>query len=352
MQDNTKIYKRIIGFTVGIWLISLLVFFLYCVQAPRINKIYVMLYGVWNLILFLTSYTLICRKANKAMAKVNDCIQNMIDGHPIEHFSQQEESLLGKFQMQLMKLYQILDGARQQEETMRQELSALVADLVHQVNTPLTNIQMYSGFLMQDELEKEEKEHICQVIDSQVEKLGWFAQGFTKTARLEDNMRSMDPKKQPILPMVLSAIDEVSLKAMNHGNEICLEGEQNICAVYDRRWTEEAIFNLLDNAVKYGRESTPILVRMTKYQLFVRIDVASCAEPIPREEYPRLFERFYRGKNAALIKDGVGLGLYLTRRILAEQGGFVKVEADGKKGNVFSVFLPAAFQEKERQKIN
>lgn len=165
-------------------------------------------------------------------------------------------------------------------------------------------------------------------------------------------MRSMDPKKQPILPMVLSAIDEVSLKAMNHGNEICLEGEQNICAVYDRRWTEEAIFNLLDNAVKYGRESTPILVRMTKYQLFVRIDVASCAEPIPREEYPRLFERFYRGKNAALIKDGVGLGLYLTRRILAEQGGFVKVEADGKKGNVFSVFLPAAFQEKERQKIN
>jgi len=337
-SDRTKI-KVIVYVTTGTWFLSMAVFAVWGICSKKASLDFVCLYGICNLGIFSFAYRVISQNVNLVMYKVNNCIQCMIDGQAVQNFSIEEESLLGKFQMQILKLYEILDSSREHEEKMRKEIMELVADLVHQVNTPLTNIQMYSGFLVQDKLSKEEKADICKIINTQVEKLGWFANGFTKTARLEENMRRLKPEKQPILPIILSAINEVSLKAKQHRNEICLEGDQHTQAFYDRRWTEEAIFNLLDNAVKYGEEGTRIQVKMSAYELYVRVDVINYGDPIVKEEYPKLFNRFYRGKNAALIREGVGLGLYLTRQIILEQGGYIKVGNLAQKGNIFSVFL-------------
>lgn len=308
MKDDRKKVNTIVFAAAGAWFLSMASFAIWGIWSKKASLDFVCLYGICNLGIFSFAYKIISKNVNHIMQKVDDCIQCMIDGQAIQNFSTEEESLLSKFQMQIMKLYQILDSSREHEEKMRKEMSGLVADLVHQVNTPLTNIQIYSGFLMQDNLPKAEKADIGEIINAQIEKLGWFADGFTKTARLEENMRKLVPEKQPVLPTILSAIDEVSLKAKQHGNEVCLEGRQDIQAFYDRHWTEEAIFNLLDNAVKYGEEGTPIQVKISAYELYIRIDVINYGEPISREDYPKLFNRFYRGKNAALIKEGVGLG--------------------------------------------
>lgn len=182
-------------------------------------------------------------------------------------------------------------------------------------------------------------EQICEVIDSQVEKLNWFAEGFAKTARLEEHIMQLKVKKQQVLEPILRAIDQVTLKAEQKGNEIILEGDKNIKAVFDSRWTEEAVFNLLDNGVKYGKEGCPITIVLTVYEMFVRVDVKNWGEVIPKEEYNKIFTRFYRGSGAALVKDGVGLGLFLTRQIIMEQGGYMRVGAYGNNGNMFSIFL-------------
>lgn len=114
----------------------------------------------------------------------------------------EEESSLGKFQNQIWKLYEIINGAKEREEKMRREMSGLIADLVHQINTPLTNIQMYCGFLERDTFAPGEREKICRIIDSQVEKLGGGGDGFTKAIRLEEDVMQMRPTEQPILEMV------------------------------------------------------------------------------------------------------------------------------------------------------
>ncbi len=340
-MDRRKRVRWIIGITAGIWIISLFVFLLYSKREGNAGLAAIALYGLWNIFVFSISYWRILRTVNMVLYDMNDSIQSLIDGKPRPHFKEEEESLPGKFQMQLMKLYRIMNAAKDEEQKVRREMSGMVADLVHQVNTPITNIQMYSGFLTQDELTREEKIKMCGVINAQVEKLGWFAEGFSKTARLETDIMKVSPKPQPILPMVVSAIDQIALKAQKRGNEIALEGNQDICAVYDRRWTEEALFNILDNAVKYGKEKMPVTVEMTAYNLFVRIDVRNWGPAIPKEEYSKIFARFYRGRNAAMT-EGVGLGLYLARKILTEQGGYVKAGEYGKKGNEFSIFLRKA----------
>ncbi len=342
MRNNRKEIRRIVIVAIVIWFLSLLVFAIPVIGTGQAD--FFCLYGVWNLGIFSFAYLFISRKVSVVMQQVDDCIQSLIDGSPIQRFSAGEESLLGKFQMQIMKLYQILNSSRENEERQRKEMSSLIADLVHQINTPLTNIQIYSGFLMQDHAAKEEKAKLCEIINSQIEKLGWFADGFTKTARLEEDMRKLQPRQQKILPMILSAIDEISVQAEACGDEICLLGEQGIVAYFDQRWTEEAVFNLLDNAVKYGEEGSKICVKMTAYEIYVRIDVVNYGKPLPKEEYARVFDRYYRGENAACIKEGVGLGLYLVGQIVAGQGGYVKVGNFEGKGNVFSIFLLKSFR--------
>ncbi len=118
-----------------------------------------------------------------------------------------------------------------------------------------------------------------------------------------------------------------------------MSGDREAQAVYDRRWTEEALFNILDNAVKYGKPGMPVCVTVTSYELFVRIDIMNCGNEIPGEEYPRIFMRYYRGGNAVFVKEGIGLGLYLSREIITDQGGYIKVSSAKGMGNVFSVFL-------------
>lgn len=195
MENNREIVGWTVKMALAVWALSLAAFAIICTYME--SRTAIVLYGVWNLFVFGCAYIRISRNVTRVLGKVDECIQSMIAGDPKEEFSPQEESVLGKFQFQNGKLYEMLNGAREREEKQHRELSGMIAALVHQVNTPLTNIQMYCGFLVQDELPQKDREQICEVIQAQVEKLGWFAEGFTKTMRLEDDIRRLNPAGQP-----------------------------------------------------------------------------------------------------------------------------------------------------------
>lgn len=206
MYDSQGKIRKIVCITAGIWLISLLIFVLLCgklIEKPPLVWISACTgYGIWNLCIFGCGYWAVRRTINRTMNGINACIQHLIDGQKKQFFGMEEESSLGKFQNQIWKLYEIINGAKEREEKMRREMSGLIADLVHQINTPLTNIQMYCGFLERDTFAPGEREKICRIIDSQVEKLGGGGDGFTKAIRLEEDVMQMRPTEQPILEMV------------------------------------------------------------------------------------------------------------------------------------------------------
>lgn len=276
--------------------------------------------------------------ADKTMEQVDDALEELITGREIKHFPENEDSLLGKFQTKVGRLYDIYHAHEQREKELRNQLSSSISDLVHQMNTPIANIKMYSEFLKEDVLSSEEYWHFADNLEQQAQKLSWLGEGFSKVSRLETGIISLHPKEQPILPVLLFAIDQVSLKAEQHGNDIKLVGNQNLKACLDRKWTEEVFFNLLDNAVKYSNPGSTILVELLEYEMYVRINVCSQGQEIEREEFPKLFQRFYRGKDVK-EQEGVGLGLYLAREIVRGEQGYMKGEYRQERGNVFSVFL-------------
>ena len=173
----------------------------------------------------------------------------------------------------------------------------------------------------------------------QAEKLGWFGEGFEKAARLETDIITLTPVEQELLPIILEAANQASPRAEAKGREIRLEGDRGIRVCVDGKWTLEAVFNLLDNAVKYGAQGSDILVRMSAYELYACIEVCSEGNRIPEAERNMVFQRFYRGKQAAMLQEGVGLGLFLTRKIISDQGGYVSIDNYGENGNSFRIFV-------------
>ena len=109
-------------------------------------------------------------------------------------------------------------------------------------------------------------------------------------------------------------------------------------AVFDFKWTAEALANIVDNAIKYTEHGT-ITISTVNYEMFTRIDISDTGSGIPENEQAKIFSRFYRS-NAVQEQEGVGIGLYLARQIISGESGYIKVASVPGKGSTFSIFLP------------
>ena len=159
-----------------------------------------------------------------------------------------------------------------------------------------------------------------------------------KVSRLESGLITLHCERQSINETILQAVKDIYAGAKKADVMITYKEEISCDILHDRRWTAEACFNLLDNAVKYGKPGNEIVLAVRELGLTIEISVTDQNEPISEEERTRIFERFYRGKNA-IEKEGVGIGLYLAREIIEKQGGCLSVCPAGH-GNRFSIVLP------------
>lgn len=275
------------------------------------------------------------------------------------------------------------------EERVRQgfqNISSLVSDISHQCKTPLSSILMYT------ELSRDRGDI---VIHRQTEKLQFLIESLTKLAKCEGGLiaENLSPRMNSVRELVARSVESVIDAADRRGISIVCDisgaevngeyadcnydsrtahadsdvgsntaridcdassrtaradsdasshtarthtGTPDLFANFDLRWTAEALGNILDNAVKYS-DGGKICVKTCDCDTFVRIDVADHGCGIPESELCNIWKRFWRGKNSRDLP-GVGVGLYLTSRILSAEGGRA-VAKSSPDGSTFSVFL-------------
>ncbi|MCB7489946.1 ATP-binding protein [Faecalibacillus faecis] len=109
-------------------------------------------------------------------------------------------------------------------------------------------------------------------------------------------------------------------------------------ALYDEKWTQEAIFNVLENCIKYSNKNTPITIQISKNTFFSKITITDQGIGIKKENYNNIFQRFYRAQEVQ-DEDGIGIGLYLTREILSREEGYITVQSEYGKGSTFTIYL-------------
>lgn len=256
------------------------------------------------------------------------------------------ELLEGEFSALVGKLGRIRRMTEQQVERAgeeKEQVKSLVSDMSHQLKTPLANLSVYADILEGQELDEEKRREITGRMKRQVEKLDWIIGSLGKMVRLEQDVIAFDAEELPIRQTILDAIDAVYEKAEKRNIDIVSEPYEDVRLYHNRKWTAEVFVNILENAVKHceaGRRADGGTVRIAvhSFELYTEIQFADDGCGIQGEEIPRIFGRFYRGKDAAGV-EGSGIGLYLSNLILEKEKGYMTVQSVYGEGSCFSVFL-------------
>lgn len=272
-------------------------------------------------------------------SRISDCLDAMINGKENIQFDEQSDTLLAKIQVKLRRLYEILTEQSGQSRKEKMELEEIVSDLSHQVKTPIANVRMYNHILQERDLPKEKQQEFLSSIDNQIVKLDSLMQSMITISRLEVGIIEVEPKRAPLYPLIEQAVCDAALKAEQKHIQITVDCSETMKAVFDYKWTLEAVFNILDNGVKYTADGGSIRIKVTITDFFAKISIADTGKGICEAHYADIFKRFYREMDVRET-DGVGIGLFLSRKIIEKQRGFIEVASKVGAGSVFSVHLP------------
>ena len=266
-------------------------------------------------------------------------IDDMLDGAAAPPQIYEEESLFYKINHRLARLYEVLRENRESIAKERADLQELISDISHQVKTPISNLKMVNATLMEQPMPEEKQREFLQASSGQLEKLDFLMQAMIKTSRLETGVISLDRKTQPLYDTLAAALGGILLNAERKNVRVSVDCSEDIVLAHDRKWTSEALFNILDNAVKYTPADSDIQVSVQSWEFYVKIDITDSGKGIEESRQGMIFKRFYREEEVHDI-EGIGIGLYLAREIITMQGGYIKVTSRVGHGSTFSVFLP------------
>jgi len=221
-----------------------------------------------------------------------------------------------------------------------------VANVSHELRTPLTSIKGFAETLLTGGMSApEEAQRFCTIIINQVDRLNTIVEDLLALSRIErDTEQAAVELTQGLVADVLNAaIQTCTAKAKKKNITLNMECETGITALMDRPLLEQAVVNLIDNAINYSDENKSILVRAAydkntnKIVLFVKDEGAGIAS----EHHDRLFERFYRVDKARSRKlGGTGLGLSIVKHIALAHNGQVAVESTPGTGSTFYIIFP------------
>lgn len=314
--------------------------------------------------------------------KMLDRLEGMLDAAIRGDFEEcdYDETRLSRLETKWKQFLGTSQCSRQNLEQETKRIHRLLSDISHQTKTPIANMKLYVGLLqesleqqmgqreeegqgaenmqqregesqsaeimLQRELENQSEESRQQVfsllheISRQTDKLEFLITSLTKISRLENNIVTVQPKRQKIIPLIEEVVRNLSLNAEKKEMIIRrnLPEDSTITACFDRKWTREALENILDNGIKYSPRHSEIVLDAKEYEMYTAISVCDHGIGIAENEIPKIFERFYRSSEVQQ-EEGVGIGLYLAQEILRKENGYIKVNSKPGEGTTFYLYL-------------
>lgn len=302
------------------------------------NKTNIILTGVTTIsIVTALAVVIIYRyKTKDNINRMNDMLDRALSGNFSE--SAYDESMLSALEAKLSRFLSMSLSSKNNLAIEKERIKGLISDISHQTKTPIANILLYSQLLNEQKHIPNSCSEMTKQITIQSEKLDFLIQALVKISRLETDIISVRPKFNSVLSLVTDVYNKVKKKAEDKNFKINTIDE-GCMAIFDKKWTEEALYNIIDNAIKYTPKGGNVSVSAVPYQMFYRIDIVDNGLGIREGDINAIFKRFYRSIDVSEY-EGVGIGLFLAREIITKQGGYIKVSSIVGKGSTFSIFLP------------
>lgn len=324
-----------------ILLLFVVTFFLLQNYGPNplywvISAVIITLLGIW---LSYGRY----RRIYRDFERISEYLEAFESGnyHYHSHGAFMKEGIHSQIIELLERIGSAFDTNKMRITEEKENTKVLVTDISHQLKTPLAALSLSFELMEDDAISKEEQQEFLQRGQKEVDKLKHLMSSLTNLSRMEADLIQIKPVLTGLKDTLLRSVSSIYMNAYNKEIEVELEEMEEILIPHDPKWTAEAFINVLDNAVKYAPAGTEIKILVRPQVSYVCIEIKDQGIGIPKEEYPYIFQRFYRGKDSLIAEsEGSGVGLYLVRKILEEQGGSIRVIPSRRGGSIFQLMLP------------
>lgn len=293
------------------------------------------------LIAVLGTGALYNRMLQRQITGFMDTVDEMVDRaiHGQEPLTLFDETRLSSLEHKLLRYIEVGKANEHNLAAEKNMIKELISDISHQTKTPLASILLYSQLVAETPDLSTDTRQLLQQIEVQSEKLEWLITSLIKLSRLETGMINLKSEVRPVTATITSALSHLYTRAGNKNIHITIDCDPLTSARHDYKWTSEALFNLLENAVKYTEPGGSIRITAEGNEMFTRIEVADTGIGIPEGELEHIFKRFYRGHNAGDY-EGIGIGLFLAQKIISIQGGYITAASQPGQGSRLTMYLP------------
>jgi signal transduction histidine kinase len=286
---------------------------------------------------FGTAFFVFTKARYKSIAQISDQIDVVLHNADHLYISESDEGELSILQSEITKMTLRI---REQNSALKKEkehLADSLADIAHQLRTPLTSVNLILSLLENNPDEKERKALIRETKELFTQ-MDWLLTSLLKLSRLDAGIVVFQSKQINVNALINSALHPFLISMELHNIALQIDVPKGIIIQGDFCWLSEAIQNILKNCMESAGDNGKIEIVCTDNPLFTEIAIHDSGAGFEKEDLPCLFDRFYRGKNAGAT--GYGIGLALCRMIITRQGGTITAKNHPQGGAVFSIRFP------------
>ncbi len=275
------------------------------------------------------------KKRYRRIEELNDYLVKILSGDSAPDIHDQEE---GELSILADNIYKAASTLKFQNEILsedRKQLAQAIADISHQLKTPLTSMMVMNDLLSAEE-DSEKRREFLKTQSAQLERMNWLIQTLLKLSKLDAGTIELKHERvsaKELLSEVLKPFEiQFELRGISYKQDTA-----DITFNCDKNWTVEALQNIVKNCIEHMDDGGELKITADDTNLFSRIMIEDTGCGIAEADLPHIFERFYKGKNAG--KDSVGIGLALTKAIIEDQHGEISVKSTEGVGSAFEIKL-------------
>ncbi len=323
---NEEIKKQII-----IYVIFNIIVFLGALFINIICSIYIIL--VCLVIEFISLF--FTKKRYNDISELTYKIDKILHNNDYTNFDVNKEGELAVLNSEIYKMTVRLREQTERLENEKNYLKDYLADISHQIRTPMTSINIMISRLSRQELTFEDRFKMIKEISKLLTRIEWLITALLKVAQLESDTVKLKKEKTNVEEVVNKALEPLKIQAEIKNIKMKLKIEKNTNYKGDYYWSVEAISNIIKNCIEHSENGGIIEIISETNPIYTEIIITDEGKGICKEDLPHLFERFYRGNNSG--SEGIGIGLYLTKMIVSKQNGVITAKNRENKGAEFNI---------------